>query len=80
MNSPITFLFDTGNIRVYCRIKPEEKEKESFIQQIGETDLVAANPSKQGKEAIKTFKFNKVFGPTSTQGLFLCHHHFIIIN
>ncbi|CAI8594869.1 unnamed protein product [Vicia faba] len=59
-----------GNIRVYCRIRPfipGQKEKQSIVERIGESDLVVANPSKQGKEALKTFKFNKIFGPTSTQ-------------
>ncbi|CAJ1951903.1 unnamed protein product [Sphenostylis stenocarpa] len=59
-----------GNIRVYCRIRPflpGQKEKQSIVEHIGETDLVVANPSKQGKEGLRTFKFNKVFGPTSTQ-------------
>ncbi|TKY44711.1 Kinesin-4 protein [Spatholobus suberectus] len=59
-----------GNIRVYCRLRPflpGQKEKQSIVEHIGETDLVVANPSKQGKEALRTFKFNKVFGPTSTQ-------------
>ncbi|KAK7364078.1 hypothetical protein VNO80_12449 [Phaseolus coccineus] len=59
-----------GNIRVYCRLRPflpGQKEKQSIVEHIGENDLVVANPAKQGKEALRTFKFNKVFGPTSTQ-------------
>ncbi|KAJ1405704.1 Spindle pole body-associated protein Vik1/Cik1, microtubule binding domain [Sesbania bispinosa] len=59
-----------GNIRVYCRLRPflpGQKEKQSIVEHIGETDLVVANPSKQGKEALRTFKFNKVFDPASTQ-------------
>ncbi|KAK7314553.1 hypothetical protein VNO77_33079 [Canavalia gladiata] len=59
-----------GNIRVYCRLRPflpGQKEKQSIVEHFGETDLVVANPSKQGKDALKTFKFNKVFGPVSTQ-------------
>ncbi|WJX29924.1 hypothetical protein P8452_18517 [Trifolium repens] len=57
-----------GNIRVYCRIRPfvpGQKEKQSIVERIGESELVVANPSK--KEALKTFKFNKIFGPTSSQ-------------
>ncbi|XP_020211521.1 kinesin-like protein KIN-14P isoform X2 [Cajanus cajan] len=60
-----------GNIRVYCRLRPflpGQKEKQSIVEHIGENDLVVANPAKTGKDALKTFKFNKVFGPTSTQG------------
>nr|XP_027193188.1 kinesin-like protein KIN-14P isoform X1 [Cicer arietinum] len=59
-----------GNIRVYCRIRPflpGQKEKQSIVEHIGESDMVVANPSKQGKEALRTFKFNKIFGPLSTQ-------------
>ncbi|XP_047159134.1 kinesin-like protein KIN-14P [Vigna umbellata] len=59
-----------GNIRVYCRLRPflpGQKEKQSIVEHIGETELVVANPSKPGKEGLKTFKFNKVYGPTSTQ-------------
>ncbi|MED6148047.1 hypothetical protein PIB30_049508 [Stylosanthes scabra] len=59
-----------GNIRVYCRIKPflnGAKEKPSIVEHIGEDDLVVANPSKQGKDALRSFKFNKVFGPGATQ-------------
>ncbi|CAL0332543.1 unnamed protein product [Lupinus luteus] len=44
-----------------------QKEKQSIVEHIGETELVVANPSKQGKEALRSFKFNKVFGPASTQ-------------
>ncbi|KAI4355983.1 hypothetical protein L6164_000037 [Bauhinia variegata] len=59
-----------GNIRVYCRIRPfipGQKEKRSIVEHIGDNDLVVANPSKQGKDALRSFKFNKVFGPASTQ-------------
>ncbi|XP_027924549.1 kinesin-like protein KIN-14P [Vigna unguiculata] len=59
-----------GNIRVYCRLRPflpGQKEKQTIVEHIGETELVVANPSKQGKEGLRSFKFNKVFGPTSTQ-------------
>jgi len=70
-----------GNIRVYCRIRPflpGQKEKQSIVEHVGETELVVANPAKQGKEALRTFKFNKVFAPTATQGLFLYNLHFNI--
>lgn len=72
----INIYYDTGNIRVYCRIRPfipGQKEKQSIVERIGESDLVVANPSKQGKEALKTFKFNKIFGPASTQGSFISY-------
>jgi kinesin family protein C2/C3 len=76
----IIIFYNTGNIRVYCRIRPfgpGQKEKQSIVERIGESELVVSNPSK--KEALKTFKFNKIFGPTSSQGLFIYYHSFIII-
>ncbi|KAK8686680.1 hypothetical protein V6N13_125703 [Hibiscus sabdariffa] len=61
-----------GNIRVYCRIRPflpGETEKLSVVENISENrKLVIANPSKPGKDGKRSFKFNKVFGPDSTQG------------
>ncbi|KAL2479081.1 P-loop nucleoside triphosphate hydrolase superfamily protein with CH (Calponin-like proteiny) domain [Forsythia ovata] len=60
-----------GNIRVYCRIRPflpGQTGKQSIIEYIGENgELVVLNPSKQGKEGRRSFKFNKVYGPTATQ-------------
>jgi kinesin family protein C2/C3 len=61
-----------GNIRVYCRIRPflpGQSKKHTTIEYIGENgELVIVNPSK-GKDSRRSFKFNKVFGPTSTQGI-----------
>ncbi|GMI75469.1 hypothetical protein like AT1G73860 [Hibiscus trionum] len=61
-----------GNIRVYCRIRPflpGETEKLSVVENISENrKLVIANPSKRGREGQRSFQFNKVFGPDSTQG------------
>ncbi|XP_038985258.1 kinesin-like protein KIN-14D [Phoenix dactylifera] len=60
-----------GNIRVYCRIRPflpGENRKSSTIDYIGEDgELVLVNPSKQGKDGQKMFKFNKVYGPAASQ-------------
>ncbi|XP_054821102.1 kinesin-like protein KIN-14P [Prosopis cineraria] len=59
-----------GNIRVYCRVRPflpGQKEKKSIVEHAGENDLVVASPSKQGKDALRSFKFNRVFGPATTQ-------------
>ncbi|KAK4374639.1 hypothetical protein RND71_005316 [Anisodus tanguticus] len=60
-----------GNIRVYCRIRPflrGQKEKQSVIEYIGENgELIVVNPSKQGKEGCRSFKFNTVYSPASTQ-------------
>ncbi|KAH7862695.1 hypothetical protein Vadar_008206 [Vaccinium darrowii] len=60
-----------GNIRVYCRIRPflpGQSQKQTTIEYVGENgELVVANPLKQGKDSHRLFKFNKVFGPTTTQ-------------
>ncbi|KAL0447948.1 UNVERIFIED_CONTAM: Kinesin-like protein KIN-14J [Sesamum latifolium] len=60
-----------GNIRVYCRIRPflpGQSRKQTTIQYIGENgELVVINPLKPGKDSHRLFKFNKVFGPASTQ-------------
>ncbi|XP_055825026.1 kinesin-like protein KIN-14P [Solanum dulcamara] len=60
-----------GNIRVYCRIRPflrGQREKQSVVEYIGENgELIVVNPSKQGKEGRKSFKFNKVYSPAATQ-------------
>ncbi|XP_060670239.1 kinesin-like protein KIN-14P [Ziziphus jujuba] len=60
-----------GNIRVYCRIRPffpGQRERRTIVDYIGENgELVIANPTKQGKEGNRLFKFNKVYGPAATQ-------------
>jgi kinesin family protein C2/C3 len=70
----------TGNIRVYCRIRPflpGQVAKQTAVEYIGENGEVAVvNPSKQGKDKRRNFKFNKVFGPDSTQGFQL----YILLN
>lgn len=69
------FFFLIGNIRVYCRIRPflsGQNRKQTTIEYIGENgELVVVNPLKQGKDSRRLFKFNKVFGPTASQGS--CH-------
>ncbi|RZC57059.1 hypothetical protein C5167_004362 [Papaver somniferum] len=60
-----------GNIRVYCRVRPflsGQNKKQTTIEYIGENgELVVANPSKQGKDSHRSFKFNKVYGQQTTQ-------------
>ncbi|XP_037491884.1 kinesin-like protein KIN-14O isoform X1 [Jatropha curcas] len=60
-----------GNIRVYCRVRPllhGQAGKRTTIDYIGENgELVVANPSKQGKDGHRLFRFNKVYGQDSTQ-------------
>ncbi|PKI43862.1 hypothetical protein CRG98_035696 [Punica granatum] len=61
-----------GNIRVYCRVRPflpGQSGRQTIVECVGDDgELVVANPSKSGKEGHRMFKFNKVFGPTATQG------------
>jgi len=63
----------TGNIRVYCRVRPflaGQSAKQTTIEYIGENgELLIANPNKQGKDTQRMFNFNKVFGPFATQGI-----------
>ncbi|XP_015571512.1 kinesin-like protein KIN-14J [Ricinus communis] len=60
-----------GNIRVYCRVRPflpGQCKKQTTIEYIGENgELVVSNPCKQGKDSHRLFKFNKVFGPATSQ-------------
>eukprot|EP01018_Ginkgo_biloba_P025166 Gb_16630 [translate_table: standard] len=60
-----------GSIRVYCRIRPflpGQADGQTTVDFIGENgSLMIVNPAKQGKDARKTFTFNKVFGSSSTQ-------------
>ncbi|OMP02142.1 hypothetical protein COLO4_11308 [Corchorus olitorius] len=60
-----------GNIRVYCRIRPflpGQSGKQTIVDSIGDNgQLAIANPSKPGKEGLRSFKFNKIYGPTATQ-------------
>lgn len=65
----------TGNIRVYCRIRPflpGQKEKRTSVEHIGDNgELVVADRSKPGKDGHRLFKFNKVFGSDANQGSLL---------
>ncbi|KAH9313214.1 hypothetical protein KI387_028249, partial [Taxus chinensis] len=60
-----------GSIRVYCRIRPflpGQASSQTTVDFVGETGtLMIVNPAKLGKDARKTFNFNKVFGSSSTQ-------------
>lgn len=62
-----------GSIRVYCRIRPPLPGQENHPTSIDYTDeetVTVITPAKSGREGRKASMFNKVFGPSSTQGHF----------
>lgn len=62
-----------GNIRVYCRIRPFLPGQEKKVTSVDYTDdeTVAIIVPKGGREGRKASMFNKVFGPSSTQGHYI---------
>ncbi|CAN4101913.1 unnamed protein product [Withania somnifera] len=59
-----------GSIRVYCRVRPFLPGQTSYISNVDHIDdgsITISVPSKNGKGR-KSFNFNKVFGPSATQG------------
>ncbi|KAL9318684.1 hypothetical protein ACSQ67_015201 [Phaseolus vulgaris] len=59
-----------GNIRVYCRVRPSKGAQPNHqcpVSNIDEGSISLIVPSKHGKDGKKTFNFNRVFGPSSTQ-------------
>lgn len=61
----------TGSIRVYCRVRPFLPGQTSVlttVDHLEESSISIANLSKYGKEGRKSFTFNKVFGPSASQG------------
>lgn len=69
------FIYCLGNIRVYCRIRPAfSAEAKTAVDFIGEDgSLVVIDPLKSWKDGRKIFQFNRVFGPTATQGNGYCY-------
>lgn len=59
-----------GNIRVYCRVRPflpGQANRLSTVDRLEDGNITVNTLSKYGKEARKSFTFNKVFGPSATQ-------------
>ncbi|XP_021742627.1 kinesin-like protein KIN-14I [Chenopodium quinoa] len=59
-----------GNIRVYCRVRPflpGQANGFTTVDHIEEGNITLMNPAKYCKDGKKSFNFNKVFGPESTQ-------------
>lgn len=60
----------TGNIRVYCRVRPflgRQSNVTNVVDCIEEGTITVNTPPKYGKGR-RSFNFNKVFGPSATQG------------
>lgn len=48
---------------------PGQMGMQSIVEYVGENgELIVVDRTKQGKEGPRSFKFNKVYGPTTTQG------------
>ncbi|KAF3557516.1 hypothetical protein F2Q69_00010249 [Brassica cretica] len=58
-----------GSIRVYCRVRPFLPGQSSFSSTIGsmQDDSIGINTASRHGKSIKSFSFNKVFGPSATQ-------------
>jgi len=59
-----------GNIRVYCRVRPFHPGKvssSSSVAGLEDRTITVMIPSKYGKDSRKSFTFNRVFGPLTTQ-------------
>ncbi|KAG8093146.1 hypothetical protein GUJ93_ZPchr0012g20502 [Zizania palustris] len=59
-----------GNIRVYCRVRPFLPGQLSLSSSVAGTEertITINTLTKYGKNGHKSFSFNKVFGPASTQ-------------
>ncbi|KAK4746148.1 hypothetical protein SAY87_012460 [Trapa incisa] len=59
-----------GNIRVYCRVRPFLPGQPNSVNSVGHLDdgsITILTPSKNGKDAKKSFTFNRVFSPSATQ-------------
>jgi len=60
---------------VYCRVRPSKGAQPNHqcpVSNIDEGSISLIVPSKHGKDGKKTFNFNRVFGPSSTQGWSFC--------
>uniref|UniRef100_A0A1J3IN09 Kinesin-4 n=1 Tax=Noccaea caerulescens TaxID=107243 RepID=A0A1J3IN09_NOCCA len=58
-----------GSIRVYCRVRPFLPGQSSFSSTIGnmEDDTITINTASRHGKSLKSFTFNKVFGPSASQ-------------
>ena len=62
----------SGSIRVYCRVRPffpGQSNHLSAVENIEDGTITVNIPSKNGKGR-RSFNFNKIFGPSATQGWF----------
>uniref|UniRef100_A0A1J3CXA2 Kinesin-4 n=1 Tax=Noccaea caerulescens TaxID=107243 RepID=A0A1J3CXA2_NOCCA len=58
-----------GSIRVYCRVRPFLPGQSSFSSTVGnmEDDTITINTASRHGKSLKSFTFNKVFGPSASQ-------------
>ncbi|VVB03624.1 unnamed protein product [Arabis nemorensis] len=58
-----------GSIRVYCRVRPFLPGQSNFSSTIGnmEDDTISINTASRHGKSLKSFTFNKVFGPSASQ-------------
>lgn len=70
VSNTAVLIYSSGNIRVYCRIRPAfDAEAKTIVDFIGEDgSLVVIDPLKPWKDGRKIFEFNRVFGSSATQG------------
>lgn len=59
-----------GSIRVYCRVRPflPGQLSSNTVGSIDDGNITIITPLKFGKEGRRSFSFNKVFGPSASQG------------
>ncbi|KAE8704287.1 hypothetical protein F3Y22_tig00110458pilonHSYRG00436 [Hibiscus syriacus] len=64
-----------GKIRIYRRVRPllpGESKDQSTVDYIGENrSILIVNSLRKGSDSKKVFSFDKVFGPSSSQGPYL---------
>jgi len=62
---------------VFCRVRPflpAQGAANTVVEYVGEDgELVVTNPTRPGKDGLRQFKFNKVYSPTASQGVFICY-------
>lgn len=60
----------SGSIRVYCRVRPFLPGQNNYLSTVDhiEEGVITINTLAKNGKVRKSFNFNKVFGPSATQG------------